>query len=237
MPKPLQIAGQSFGRLTAIEPSHRDAGGRLLWVFRCVCGNTKLALAKSVVRGLTRSCGCLYIDERTGRRRSPARKHGYSKTPMWRIWQSMIQRCTKAYSPAFKNYGGRGIKVCNRWLNNFETFLADMGERPAGLTLERKDNNGPYAPENCVWATRIEQMRNTRTTIRVTIDSETRSLSDWSRVLGLKVGSVSSAVRRGESPERALRRLAIRAHGLDMVRRMHEARLTIVSGKFDDSQQ
>ncbi len=103
----------------------------------------------------------------------------------YRVWAGVIQRCTNTKSKGYKDYGGRGITVCARWRHSFENFLADMGERPEGLTLDRRDNNGPYSPENCRWVTHFVQMGNTRRNVWVTYLGETRYLSAWARYFGV----------------------------------------------------
>lgn len=120
------------------------------------------------------------------------------------VWAAMIQRCTNSNNPNYPRYGGRGITVCDRW-RTFENFLADMGERPAGLSIEREDNDGHYAPGNCRWATRAEQASNTRRNVKVTLQGQTKTVSEWCRDLGLNVSTVFKRISRsGWSPEKAL---------------------------------
>lgn len=111
-------------------------------------------------------------------------KHGGAKNPLYTTWLNMRQRCNNPRSPAYKNYGGRGIKVCERW-DDFLNFAEDMGDRPEGMTLERIDCNGDYSPENCKWATRKEQMRNVRYNRWIEFDGKRLILSDWSKELGI----------------------------------------------------
>jgi hypothetical protein len=116
----------------------------------------------------------------------------------------MLTRCNSHRSLKFKLYGGRGIKVCKRWLKSFENFLEDMGPRPAGMTLERKDSNGDYTPENCKWADRIEQANNRRISHKITVDGRTLSLSQWSREVGISPSTLGYRLSQGWSPEKAL---------------------------------
>ena len=122
--------------------------------FLCECGNIKEATLTSVKTNQVMSCGCLLLDTRT--------KHGKSGTPTHTSWDSMIQRCTNINNPAYENYGGRGITVCESWLEFFENFYEDMGERPENTTLDRKDVNKNYCKENCVWSEVTQQKFNTR---------------------------------------------------------------------------
>src|SRR5262245_37499727 len=127
------ITGQRFGNLVAIR--RVNVHGRAIWLCRCDCGTEKEIYGTDIRMGRTVACGC--------RRGGPI--HRKAKTPEHSAWVSMIARCERPTHPAFKNYGGRGIKVCKRWRESFETFLADMGRKPsAGLTLDRIDNDGNY---------------------------------------------------------------------------------------------
>lgn len=135
----------------------------------------------NLTSGNTKSCGCrkrAVLGESTT-------KHGLVKHPLYRAWKAMIQRCTNPNNPSYHNYGGRGITVDPAWRNDFAAFFRDMGERPKGHTLERKDNDGPYCKGNCIWATRRTQSRNTRVVRRITVDGVTLCKADWCLALGV----------------------------------------------------
>lgn len=194
-----------YGRLTVLEERRRQGSHPRLLV-RCDCGTEKEVDRQAVLRGRTRSCGCL---EREARFTS-SKTHGMSRTPTYESWLAIFKRCTDPTELAYPKYGGRGITVCERW-GKFENFLADMGVRPARTSIERKDNDGPYSPENCCWATRAEQARNTQRTIRVTIDGETLCLTDWAARAKRKYSTLYAAHRRGEDVAAILKASLARA--------------------------
>ncbi len=136
-------------------------------------------------------------------------RHGHAhngrESPTYRSWANMIQRCLNKNNDAYENYGGRGISVCDWWVLRFENFLTDMGERPAGKTLDRIDNDGDYEATNCRWATNTEQCHNMRKNIRVVYAGYSRSLKEWSIVTGIKEQTLYSRITKlGWSVERTL---------------------------------
>lgn len=157
------ITGQRFARLTAIERGP-NTGENVQWWCQCDCGNRTLVRASYLRTGHTRSCGCLRRE--AGERQGPDNiVHGHransSRSPTYHTWLNMIARCDNPSAISYRYYGARGITVCERW-RNFENFLADMGERPPGKTIDRKDNDKGYEPGNCRWATPAEQVANRR---------------------------------------------------------------------------
>lgn len=204
----IDLTGQRFGRLTALRrvPGPPHAPKLSTWECRCDCGAISIVRGQALRIGKTKSCGCLKVD--VGRENGlRTRRHGHAvlETRTYRIWSGMKSRCSNATDEDhYRRYGGRGIKVCERWLT-FENFLADMGEAPQGLTLERKDNDGDYELNNCEWATLIKQ-NNNRSNNRFLTDSNgvTHSLSDWARSAGLTWDQLNGRLRRGMTLEQAL---------------------------------
>lgn len=171
-------SGERFGRLTVINDAGRTKRGKTLWNCLCDCGEMVVVRGYLLASGATQSCGCLR-SEISGQR---LRTHGKYNTPEYRSWSKMIRRCTDKNCRQWKWYGGRGITVCTRWANCFDSFLKDVGCRPSkGHSLDRfPDRDGNYEPGNVRWATQKQQMRNTRANLRITYRGETRVLVEWS---------------------------------------------------------
>lgn len=130
--------------------------------------------------------------------------HGKARRRLYSVWSGMLRRCETPTDAAYRNYGGRGITVCEQW-HIFANFYADMGDKPSGLTLERKDNNSGYFPDNCVWASRVDQSRNRRSLVLVTINNETQPLSVWIERYGVvRYGTAHQRIRIGWDAEKAI---------------------------------
>lgn len=197
--RPINLVGHRFGRLTALARSGTDASGRVVWSCRCDCGATLDVRQNALRKGNTMSCGCMRADMMSERNT----RHGMRHHPLYSLWKNMRARCQNPRIEAFRWYGGRGIAVCERW-NDFAAFLADMEPRPAGTTLDHRDANGPYSPDNCRWATPKEQALNLRSTILIELDGVVDSMSGWARRLGVGEKTVRRRHRRGERIDRPL---------------------------------
>lgn len=202
------LSGQVFGRLTAIRRGP-DKLKAVTWECRCGCGESKHVRAGDLVSGRTKSCGCLLRETSATNGRNNAGKkkdrHGHARlgTSTYGIWQGMKSRCQNPGAGEYVNYGGRGIKVCERW-QVFENFLADMGERPPGMHIDRIDNDGDYEPGNCRWVTPKENQRHTRKSRMISAFGETRCLAEWAEMYGVKSLTIHKRLRCGWDAERAI---------------------------------
>jgi hypothetical protein len=180
------ITGIRFGQVTILEFSHKDAKN-YFWHGKCDCGNQKLFRASNLKDNGTYSCGC-YVGNQGGSHP----KHGGWGTSEYRSWQAMKARCLNPKISEYKYYGAKGVKVCDRWLNSFENFLADMGKKPIGKnTIDRIDPRGNYEPSNCRWLSLPDQLRNKRDTVWV----EGVCLSDFCRRKGLPYNTIRRRIR------------------------------------------
>jgi len=193
MSKSIQLKpGEKFGCLTVVKPC--GVAPRNQWWFLCDCGMGVLLKANKVKSGNNWHCSRFCIT-----------KHKYrtekrlTDLPEYRAWRAIRGRCNSPSYTFYEYYGGRGIRVCERW-SNFADFLADIGPRPSSKhSIDRIDNNGDYEPGNCRWATRIEQARNTRHSNRITFEGVTRSRPEWAERTGLTIECIRGRQRRGWS--------------------------------------
>lgn len=200
MSKLINLINEKFGRLTVIRrlSNHIQPNGssKTNWECLCECGNIKSVLTTNLKSGNVKSCGCL-------NKESTNTIHGKRYSKAYGSWRAMKRRCYEHTNNVYHNYGGRGIKVCDRWLNSFQNFYEDMGDRPSKeYSLDRVNVNGDYTPENCRWATSTEQNCNRRDNIKV--GENKISLSQYCRENNLIYKTILGRLRRGLSFEKAI---------------------------------
>lgn len=192
MPSLIDLTGETFGCLTVVSRSPVNVNRKPAWVCLCACGQKHVVRGSDLHQGKTTNCGCTRYRNVT--------KHGASstRTPEYRTWMSMKQRCNNPHATSYQRYGGRGIRVCERWQNSFSAFLEDMGARPSlSHTLDRKDNDGDYSPNNCYWASKKHQSRNRANNRLITHNGETHCLTEWAEVLGIDVSLIRGRIKLG----------------------------------------
>jgi hypothetical protein len=192
------LTGQKFGRLTAIGRDGKNKFGHPLWRWRCSCGNEISRPFQPIKEGRQISCGCAR-DEGSRRRK----KHGRWKSRTYKAWTGMKARCAGTHGEASKYYEGR-ISVCDRWLESFENFFADMGECPEGYSIERQNNDEGYSPDNCRWIPRNHQSKNTRRTVWVKVDGDILCLKDACERKAVPYARIRSRIRSGMDAQAAL---------------------------------
>lgn len=204
MGKPLpDLKGDRYGLLTVLSFCGKTTGKRpeKLWMCQCECGNTIKVRQNNLRSGHTKSCGCHMRKRIT----EVNKKHGMKNTSEYIAWQNMKGRCLNPRDKGYARYGGRGISVCNRWLNSFENFYLDMGAKPSPAhTLERIDFNKDYCPENCKWATYREQNRNYSRNVYIEYNGRTMCLKDWADEVGIANSLLRYRIRAGWPIDQAL---------------------------------
>lgn len=196
----IDLSGQSFGKLTVLERAPND-GRRTMWACRCSCGKSSIVDADHLRTGHTTSCGCAWVEK--------CRKHGHAhdrfgrQSRTYKAWVNMRSRADGVTEKYQEYYVDRKISVCDRW-QRFENFLADMGECPKGMSLDRRDNNGNYEPKNCRWATPKEQTINRRKTLFVEFGGSRLCLKDACSRAGVLYDTALKRVRRGMTPQQAI---------------------------------
>lgn len=198
------MTGKKFGRLLVIKMSGQNKNGHALWLCKCDCGNERSFFGSNLRDGKTLSCGC-YRDEKNSENNST---HGCARPGRvmseYLSWQQMKSRCTNPNNPAYDRYGGRGIKICDRWINSFENFYADMGPKPGPeYSLDRWPNNesGNYEPSNCRWGTDEEQCKNRRSNVWLEYNGERKIIQDWAREFGVTHGAIYQQRKKRSFPE------------------------------------
>lgn len=185
-----QYIGKKINRWTIISANILNTKK---WNCRCECGTEKAVNSYTVRNGISKSCGCLSSEIAT----KESTTHGLSKSSEYHIYRTMVSRCYNENNKTYKRYGGRGIKVCDRWLNSFENFIEDVGFRPGkGYSLERKDNEKGYSPENCVWADALTQGNNCRSNKIIIIDGQSKTMAQWARFYNIRYSAVAQRITK-----------------------------------------
>ena len=192
--KRIDLTGKRFGRLVVSFWCGKNKWGHVRWLCKCDCGSKILVTSSHLSSGNTKSCGCLLKDFKV--------THGMTSSDTYTTWEKMKGRCKNPNDDRYKDYGGRGIEVCEKW-DKFEGFLEDMGERPAGTTIDRVDNDGNYEKKNCIWATPKEQGRNTRSNRMIRYRGEVKCVSAWAESLGMNHSTLRKRIDRGFGITRA----------------------------------
>ena len=193
--------GQHFGRWTVISLAEKDHNGTICYNCLCECGTNKIVRKDGLKGGRSQSCGCLEKDIK----RDMKTTHNLSRTKIYQTWQSMKDRCSNPHHLAYKYYGGRGITVCERWKNSFVDFLEDVGDKPSPKhSIDRIDNNGNYEPGNVKWSTRTEQQNNSRSSVFITFNDISDTISGWARRTGISRNAINGRIIHGWPIEKAL---------------------------------
>lgn len=198
--------GDRFGRWVLIKFTEKRTSHNY-WLCKCECGTKRNVSIKSLMKGDSSSCGCFREENRTNLRKT----HGFTNTRTHNVWCQLRSRCGNEQSPKYKNYGGRGIKVCDRWKNSFENFLEDMGKCPSNkYSIDRIDNEKGYNKQNCRWATNTQQQRNTRKNFLIQFEEKTKPLSEWCEILNLPYARIYRRLKSGYSPEESFSKTIFR---------------------------
>lgn len=202
------LTGKKFSRLTVLSRHGLNKQGSATWLVKCDCGNHKVISSPHLTTGSTVSCGC-WRAERLG---DMTREHGDSGSTEFKRWLSLIGRCNNPSDKAFGDYGGRGIKVCERWME-YENFLSDMGRCPSKEhTIDRVDNDGGYNKANCRWATKTEQNNNRRSNVVIEHDGRKMTATQWSKEIGVKYTTILYRLNAGYDLKNIFSRKQLR-HG------------------------
>ena len=188
------LTGVVFGRLSVLGVGETKNGHRF-WICRCECGNEKQVAHGALKRGSTNSCGCLRSEVTAARMTSHGHAGRNNKSRIYKIWAGMVARCTIPTATGYEQYGGAGIAVCERWLS-FENFASDMGEPPAGYSIDRNESSKGYEPENCRWATRQEQNENRKSVRVIEFDGKSMNVTQWAEHLSVTKATLYEALAK-----------------------------------------
>ena len=202
----IDLTGQKFTRLTVISRAENNKNGQARWLCKCDCGNETIVKSDDLKRGKTKSCGCLRVEVSRNRMKVSSVKHNKTKHPLYSVWTNMKSRCYTPTDNEYKNYGVRGIKVCDEWREDFMAFYnwAFANGYKKGLSIDRINNDGDYEPNNCRWATVRQQINNRRCTILLTYKDRTLPLAEWATVTGINYCTLYKRYQYEWSTERIL---------------------------------
>ena len=202
--KPEDMVGKTFDRLTVIGLSHVGSNRKRMWLCSCSCGGNAVVSTSDLNKGHTKSCGCIKRELDKTKFITHGETIGGKLSDTYVAWAAMKQRCNDINFEQYSDYGGRGITICDEWYD-FSKFKSDMGDKPAGKSLDRRDNNLGYFKENCKWSTREEQGANKRNNVLLTFNGVTQTMSQWAKELGIKYSTLQARVNTyGWTTERAL---------------------------------
>jgi hypothetical protein len=195
MGRKISLEGMRFGKLVVLAEHPERRGNTIMWVCKCDCGNTKIINGNNLRQGKSTTCGC------------STRRHGMRFTRLWRIWDGMMKRCYNPKHKWFKRYGGRGITICEEWLQNHGSFFswALSNGYKDGLTIDRIDVDKGYCPENCRWVDMKTQLNNRSNNCVVEINGESRTLAEWADITGIGYQTIYRRYRRGERGDHLIR--------------------------------
>lgn len=204
--KTKNLIGKKFGRLTVVDYIGKNKNMKRIWLCKCECGKEKEVPTSYLTSGDTKSCGCLLSDRSREFYSKLNKTHGMTHTRLYVKWRGMIDRCYNKRTNGYENYGGRGIKVCNEWRNDFKKFYewANKTGYKNGLTIDRIDVNKDYCPNNCRWATIKEQANNKRNNCYLTYNGKKRTLKQWSEKLNVKYATLKCRKDKGWKNEEIL---------------------------------
>jgi len=201
MPKFIDLTGKTFNQLTIIERAENTKQGKARWVCRCTCGKISTIDGANIRNGHTKSCGC-FAKESLEKNRY---RHGMAHTSEYGIWCNILQRCNNPNDKAFKDYGGRGITICDEWKNDFMAFYNHVGKRPSPKhSIDRINNDGNYEPNNVRWATQKQQSNNQRSNVKITLYGIALSMTQWAKISHTPLSTICCRIKRGCPHEKAI---------------------------------
>lgn len=199
-PSPKDLTGRIFGRLTVIDRSYKTTGSPYFWNCLCKCGNFKEIRSDRLLDGQTTSCGCFRSESSSKRIASLNTTHGLSNNDLYQTWIDMMSRCYNENNGKYKDYGGRGIIVCEEW-HDINNFINDVGPKPLNKSIDRKNVNGIYEPENVKWSSEKEQQNNKRNNVMVLYQGQQMTVTQAAEKAGIPRTTIFNRINRGKRDE------------------------------------